>query len=84
MENEKQTSPLSEEVTVNKVLIGILLKLRECEQEFYEQMEIIDKQNSNERDAEKEGKFYAGISDCMASVGYYIGDCVKPFKKKQF
>ncbi|KAA6318731.1 hypothetical protein EZS27_031294, partial [termite gut metagenome] len=52
-----------------KVLIGILLKLRECEQEFYEQMEIIDKQNSEERDAEKEGKFYAGISDCMASVG---------------
>jgi hypothetical protein len=44
-------------------LIGILLKLRECEQEFYEQMEIIDKQNSEERDAEKEGKFYAGISD---------------------
>ncbi|KAA6338304.1 hypothetical protein EZS27_013670, partial [termite gut metagenome] len=50
----------------------------ECEQEFYEQMEIIDKQNTNERDAEKEGKFYGGISDCMASVGYFIGDCAKP------
>ncbi|KAA6345830.1 hypothetical protein EZS27_006641 [termite gut metagenome] len=78
MENQNQASTAGKENTANKVLIGILVKLRECEQEFYEQMEIIGKQNSNERDAEKEGKFYGGISDCMASVGYFIGECAKP------
>ncbi|KAA6331963.1 hypothetical protein EZS27_019479, partial [termite gut metagenome] len=57
MENQNQASTAGKENTANKVLIGILVKLRECEQEFYEQMEIIDKQNTNERDAEKEGKF---------------------------
>jgi hypothetical protein len=78
MENSKQAPTIGKETPTNKVLIPILVKLHECEKEFYEQMETIGKQNPNEHDTEKEGKFYGGISDCMAAVGYFIGEYAKP------
>ncbi|KAA6332076.1 hypothetical protein EZS27_019371 [termite gut metagenome] len=69
MKTKKETTP-------QEALTNLLVKLRECEKGFYEQMEIIGKQNPNEQDTEKEGKFYGGISDCMAALGYFIGEYV--------
>ncbi|KAA6351125.1 hypothetical protein EZS27_001551 [termite gut metagenome] len=76
MEKERQASSTGKESTPKEVLMNLLVKLHECEKGFYEQMEIIGKQNPDEQDTEKEGKFYGGISDCMATVGYFIGEYV--------
>jgi hypothetical protein len=74
MEKEKQVSPTSKETAVNKVLIGILVKLCECENEFLEQAKIIGERNPTATYDDYENKFYSGLSGCLSAVGFFIGE----------
>jgi hypothetical protein len=63
-----------EKTTAQEVLINLLIKLRECEKEFQEQADKICERNPSVSYEDTESKFYCGIGDCMAAVGYFIGE----------
>ncbi|KAA6327988.1 hypothetical protein EZS27_023063 [termite gut metagenome] len=60
--------------TREKALVNLLIKLRVCEKEFQEQAGMICERNPSVSYEDTESKFYCGIGDCMAVVGYFIGE----------
>ncbi|KAA6323958.1 hypothetical protein EZS27_026658 [termite gut metagenome] len=73
MEKDKQASHVGNGAAIQEVLIN-LLKLRVCEKEFQEQANMICERNPSVSYEDTESKFYCGIGDCMAAVGYFIGE----------
>ncbi|KAA6328282.1 hypothetical protein EZS27_022801 [termite gut metagenome] len=74
MEKDKQASQVGKGVAIQEVLINLLIKLRECEKEFQEQANMTCERNPTVSYEDTESKFYCGIGDCMAAVGYFIGE----------
>ncbi|KAA6324885.1 hypothetical protein EZS27_025839 [termite gut metagenome] len=74
MEKEKQASQVGKEAAIQEVLINLLIKLRECEKEFQEQANMICERTPSVSYDDTESKFYCGIGDCMAAVGYFVGE----------
>ncbi|KAA6319838.1 hypothetical protein EZS27_030311 [termite gut metagenome] len=73
MKKEKQAPQIGNGAAIQEVLINLLITLRECKKEFQEQANMICERNPSVS-YEAESKFYCGIGDCMAAVGYFIGE----------
>ncbi|KAA6329849.1 hypothetical protein EZS27_021380 [termite gut metagenome] len=74
MENQNQASTTGKGNTTNQVLIGILIKLCECENEFLEQAKIIGERNPTATYDDYENKFYSGLGGCLSAVEFFIGE----------
>jgi hypothetical protein len=64
----------TQEKRPDEVLMGLFIKLRECKKEFQEQAGVISECNPTLSYKDMESRFYAGISECLSTVGYFIGE----------
>jgi hypothetical protein len=76
MKNLKQVSlPTGGELTKKEALVNLLIKLGECEREFQKQCDVLlDGGNSFVSYGDMVSRFYTGMGDCVAAVGFLIGE----------